>query len=46
MSESNKAVIRAFIQDVLNQGRFDRADDLVKQDFIELDPFPGQQQGR
>jgi steroid delta-isomerase-like uncharacterized protein len=46
MSESNKAVIRAFIDDILNNGRFDRAVDLVKQDFVELDPLPGQQQGR
>jgi steroid delta-isomerase-like uncharacterized protein len=46
MSEANKAVIRAFIDDILNDGRFERAADLVKQDFVELDPLPGQQQGR
>jgi steroid delta-isomerase-like uncharacterized protein len=46
MSETNKSVIRAFIEEVINQSRFKRADDLVKQDFIELDPLPGQQQGR
>jgi steroid delta-isomerase-like uncharacterized protein len=46
VSESNKEVIRAFIQDVLNQGRLERTDDLVKEDFVELDPLPGQQQGR
>jgi len=42
----NKAVIRAFVEDVINQGRFERANDLVVENFIELDPLPGQQQGR
>lgn len=46
MSESNKQVIQTFIEDVLNQGRFERANDLVKEDFVELDPLPGQVQGR
>ncbi len=46
MSAANKEVIRAFIEEVLNQGRFERMNDLVKEDFIELDPFPGQQPGR
>jgi len=46
MSRANKAVIHAFIQDVLNQKRLERADDLVNENFVELDPLPGQQQGR
>ncbi len=46
MSDANKAIIGAFIEEVINQGRLERADDLVKEDFIELDPLPGQQQGR
>lgn len=46
MSDSNKAVIQAFIDEVLNQHRLDRANDLVKENFIELDPLPGQEQGR
>jgi steroid delta-isomerase-like uncharacterized protein len=46
VSESNKQAIRAFIEDVLNRGDFDRANDLVHEDFVELDPLPGQQQGR
>ena len=45
-TEENKAVIRAFTEDVINQGRLERADDLVVQDFIEHDPLPGQRQGR
>jgi len=46
MSATNRAVIQAFFEDVLNQRRLDRADDLVKENFIELDPLPGQEQGR
>jgi steroid delta-isomerase-like uncharacterized protein len=46
MSATNTAVIQAFIEDVLNQRRLERADDLVKENFVELDPLPGQDQGR
>ena len=42
----SKQVIRMFIEEVLNQGRLERANDLVADDFVELDPLPGQQQGR
>jgi steroid delta-isomerase-like uncharacterized protein len=42
----NKQTIRDFLDEVINQGKLDRADALVKSDFIELDPLPGQQQGR
>lgn len=42
----NKQVIRAFIEDVINQGQFNRADALVRENFLELDPLPGQRQGR
>ena len=42
----NKKVVAAFVEDVINQGRLERADDLVALDFVELDPLPGQQQGR
>jgi hypothetical protein len=35
----NKAVIRSFVEGVLNQGRFDRMNDLVALDFFELDPL-------
>jgi steroid delta-isomerase-like uncharacterized protein len=42
----NKNVISMFIEDVLNQGRLERADDLVVEDFVELDPLPGQSSGR
>jgi steroid delta-isomerase-like uncharacterized protein len=46
VSESNKAVVRRFLDEVINQNRLDRADDLVVEDFVELDPLPGQRQGR
>ena len=44
--KENKAVIAAFLDEVINQGRLERADDLVALDFVEHDPLPGQQQGR
>jgi steroid delta-isomerase-like uncharacterized protein len=45
-TENNKAVIRKFLEEVINQNRMDRATDLVVEDFVELDPLPGQRQGR
>ncbi len=42
----NKTVIRRFVQEVINQGRLEQADSLVAIDFVELDPLPGQKQGR
>jgi steroid delta-isomerase-like uncharacterized protein len=42
----NKAVITTFVEEVINQGQLERVDDLVAVDFAELDPLPGQQQGR
>jgi steroid delta-isomerase-like uncharacterized protein len=45
-TSDNKNVIRMFIDEILNQGRLERADELVLEDFVELDPLPGQSQGR
>lgn len=45
-TDDNKSVIQAFIEDVINLGNLDRADDIVIEDFVELDPLPGQAQGR
>jgi steroid delta-isomerase-like uncharacterized protein len=42
----NIAVLQRFIEEVINQGKLDAADELVHEDFVELDPLPGQQQGR
>ena len=41
----NKTVVRSFVEEVINQGRFERVNDLVALDFVELDPLPRQQQG-
>ena len=41
----NKVVIGSFVEEVLNQGRLERVDDLVAVDFVEVGPLPGQQQG-
>lgn len=46
MPTANTETIRAFIEEVLNQGRYERMHDLVLENFVELDPLPGQQQGR
>jgi steroid delta-isomerase-like uncharacterized protein len=46
MPAANTETIRAFIEEVLNEGRFERMNDLVLENFVELDPLPGQQQGR
>jgi len=45
-TNDNKGVIMTFIEEVINQGRLERTDDLVVEDFVELDPLPGQAQGR
>jgi steroid delta-isomerase-like uncharacterized protein len=42
----NEAVVARFIEEVINQGHLSVADELVAQDFVELDPLPGQRQGR
>jgi steroid delta-isomerase-like uncharacterized protein len=46
ITENNKLVISKFIEEAVNQNRVDRVDDLVVEDFVELDPMPGQRQGR
>jgi steroid delta-isomerase-like uncharacterized protein len=43
---SNEAVVARFIEEVINKGQLDTADEIVAEDFIELDPLPGQRQGR
>jgi steroid delta-isomerase-like uncharacterized protein len=42
----NKTIIKMFVEEVINQEKLDRGDDLVVADFVELDPLPHQQQGR
>ena len=43
--EKNKAIIRHFIDETLNQGNIDAAHQFVHDDVVELDPFPGQGPG-
>src|ERR1700730_9347714 len=47
VSESeNVSVIARFLEEVINQGRLEQANEIVAEDFVELDPLPGQRQGR
>lgn len=47
MSESeNIATMKRFVDEVINHGRLDVADEIVEEEFVELDPLPGQRQGR
>jgi steroid delta-isomerase-like uncharacterized protein len=39
-------VVGRFLEEVLNQGRFEVANEIVAEDFVELDPLPGQRPGR
>ncbi|MBS1822258.1 MAG: ester cyclase [Acidobacteria bacterium] len=42
----NRAVVERFVEEVINRGRFEVADQIVALDFVEMDPLPGQRQGR
>ena len=44
--QENIAVLDRFIEEVINQGNLDAADEIVEENFVELDPLPGQRQGR
>src|SRR5690348_18244866 len=44
--ETNKALLRRFVEEMVNQGNMAVAPELVAPDFLELDPFPGQTPGR
>jgi len=47
MSEAeNIRTVGRFVEEVINQGRLEAADELVEENFVELDPLPGQSQGR
>ena len=46
MPTDNAAIVQRFIDDVINQGRYQVCDEIVAEDFVELDPLPGQRQGR
>ena len=44
--EENKKIARRFVDEVLNNKNLAALDELVAEDFVELDPLPGQAQGR
>ena len=44
--QENIAILGKFVEEVINQGRYEAADELVEENFVELDPLPGRQQGR
>jgi steroid delta-isomerase-like uncharacterized protein len=44
--EENRAVGRRFVDEVLNKQNLAALEELVVDDFVELDPLPGQEQGR
>jgi steroid delta-isomerase-like uncharacterized protein len=46
MSANSRTTIQRFVEEVLNQKRLAVVDEIVAEDFVELDPFPGQAQGR
>jgi steroid delta-isomerase-like uncharacterized protein len=45
-TEENKALILRFVEEVPSKGNLAACDELVALDFVELDPLPGQEQGR
>jgi predicted ester cyclase len=46
VSEENKAILDRFGEEVLNKKNLAAADEIVAEDFVELDSFPSQEQGR
>ena len=43
--DNNKAVVRRYYDEVLNQRNIDLLDELAVEDYVEHDPFPGQGNG-
>lgn len=46
MLDNNKAAVRRYYDEVLNQRHIDLIDELAIEDYVEHDPFPGQGNGR
>ena len=45
-AEDNREIGRRFVEEVINKQNLSAADELVDENFVELDPLPGQAQGR
>ena len=43
-SEENKACQRRLVEEIINKGNMAVAPEVVAEDFVERDPFPGQEQ--
>jgi steroid delta-isomerase-like uncharacterized protein len=46
MHTDNAAIVQRFIDEVINHGRYEVCDEIVAEDFLELEPLPGQREGR
>lgn len=44
--QDNKAIVRRYYDEVLNQRKLNVLDELAVEDYVEHDPFPGQGNGR
>ena len=44
--EENREFGRRFVDEVLNKKKLAAVDELLAEDYVELDPLPGQEQGR
>lgn len=44
--QDNKAIVRRYYDEVLNQRKVNVLDELAVEDYVEHDPFPGQGNGR
>lgn len=45
MTQDNRSIVRRFIEETINHGRFDSAAEFVWEDVVEQVPFPGQGPG-
>ena len=45
-SEDNKALVRRFFDEVVNGGNIDLIDELLTDDFVEHEKFPGLEPNR
>ena len=44
-TETNKAIVRRYYEEVHNQGKLDVLKEIAVEDYVEHNPFPGQGQG-
>src|SRR5262249_3896709 len=44
-TDENKAIVRRFAEEILNEKRFDRADEIMAADYVDGGAMPGQAPG-